>query len=63
MDHKYFINIFRLFIFSISKFPDPSIEDLDIDKVVPVDADLRTVIGKRICCSVLGFLFWRKCVL
>ncbi|XP_076077644.1 inositol polyphosphate 5-phosphatase OCRL-like isoform X1 [Mytilus galloprovincialis] len=32
-----------LFIFSVNKFPNPSIHDLDIDKVVPVDADLRTV--------------------
>ncbi|XP_052089119.1 inositol polyphosphate 5-phosphatase OCRL-like [Mytilus californianus] len=32
-----------LFIFSVNKFPNPSIDDLDIDKVVPVDADLRTV--------------------
>lgn len=39
---------FRLFIFSVNKFPNPSIHDLDIDKVVPVDADLRTVSGKNI---------------
>lgn len=30
----------------MNKFPNPSINDLDIDKVVPVDADLRTVSGK-----------------
>ena len=32
-----------LFIFTVSKYPNPSVDDLDIDKVIPVDADLRTV--------------------
>lgn len=32
-----------LFIFTMSKYPNPTVNDLDIDKVIPVDADLRTV--------------------
>jgi hypothetical protein len=40
-----YILLFSLFIFTVSKYPNPSVDDLDIDKVIPVDADLRTVTG------------------